>query len=110
MQPVMGNLALTAYYHAGPPQNRRGVGHRVPIGEGWVEGSALDVVLVSLPYLWGPKLEHCELPDRHVQVLWLIPISQAEQAFAREHGVNALEQRLEETKFDYLDPFRTSVV
>jgi hypothetical protein len=107
---VLWHMALAAYYHAGPTENRLGAGHLVPIGEGWVDGSPLDALLVSLPYLWGPKLEHCQLRDRHIQVLWLIPISEAERVFARTHGVDALEQRFEETSFDYLDPFRPNVV
>jgi hypothetical protein len=107
---VLRHLMMAAYYHAGPPENRLGVGHTVPIGEGWVDGSPLDALLVSLPYLWGPKLEHCLLPDRHIQVLWLIPIYETERAYRRAHGVDALEQRFEATSFDYLDPFRTSVV
>jgi hypothetical protein len=107
---ILWHMALTAYYHAGPAENRLGVGHTVPIGEGWVEGSPLDAVLVALPYLWGPKLENCLLRDRHVQVVWLMPITQAEREFAHEHGVDALEQRFEDTKVDYLDPFRKSVV
>jgi hypothetical protein len=107
---VLNRLAMTAYYHAGPPENRLGVGHTVSIGEGWIDGSPLEALLVSLPYLWGPKLEHCQLPDRHIQVVWLIPISEAERDYVRLNGVDALEQRFEDTSFDYLDPFRPSVV
>jgi hypothetical protein len=107
---VMWRLALTAYYHAGPEENLLDLWHMVGIGEGWVEGSPLDAILVSLPYLWGPDLEHCQLPDRHIRVLWLIPISEAERQFVREHGVDALEDRFEASSFDYLDPFRPSVV
>jgi hypothetical protein len=107
---VLRHLMMAAYYHAGPPENRLGVGHTVAVGEGWVDGSPLDALLVSLPYLWGPKLEHCQLPYRHIQVLWLIPIYETERAYARAHGADALEQRFEATAFDYLDPFRASVV
>lgn len=107
---VMQRLGMVAYYHAGPTQNRLGVGHLLPIGEGWVRDSTLDSILVSRPYLWGPKLELCRLPDRHVQVLWLLPISRAEHQFARDHGIDELEARFEQAKMDYLDPFRLSVV
>jgi hypothetical protein len=107
---VLRHLTMAAYYHAGLPENRLGVGHTVAIGEGWVDGSPLDALFVSLPYLWGPKLEHCQLPDRHVQVLWLIPIYETEREYTRARGVDALEQRFEETSFDYLDPFRPSVL
>jgi hypothetical protein len=103
-------LAMTVYYHSGPPENRLGAGHTVGLGESWVPGSSLDSVLISLPYLWGSKLEHCPLADRHVQVLWVLPITNAERTFARENGVDALEARFEQVKLNYLDYFRASVV
>jgi hypothetical protein len=106
----MQRLGMVAYYHAGPPENRLGVGQLLPIGGGWVEGSTLDSILVTLPYLWGPKLEHCELPDRHIQVLWAFPITTEEHRFARDHGVDALEARFEEAEVNYLNPNRQSVV
>ena len=107
---VLWHLALTAYYHAGPPDYRLDVGQTVSIGEGWVEGSTLDAILVSLPYPWGPDLEHCLLPERHIRVLWLLPISEAERRFAGTDGVEALERRFDDAAIDYLDPFRPSVV
>jgi len=107
---VMSRLAMTAYYHAGPTENRLGAGHVVPIGEGWVDGSPLDHMLVRLPYLWGPQLEHCPVSGRHVQVLWLIPIYRIENDFRRLRGQEALEQRFEERSLDYLNPFRPPVL
>ena len=107
---VMTRLGMLAYYNAGPPENRLGVGHTLPTGEGWVPGSPLDAMLISLPYLWGPTLEHCELKKRHIQVLWAIPIYDAERSYVREHGLEELEQRFESQSFDYLDPFRKPVV
>jgi hypothetical protein len=107
---VMTHLGMTAYFHAGPPENRLDVGHTGSIGEGWVDGSPLDAYLISLPYLWGPKLEQCDLPDRRIRVLWEIPIYEAERRFRGTHGLEALEQLFEAGPFDYLDPFRPSVV
>jgi hypothetical protein len=107
---VMQRLGMIAYYHAGPPENRLGIGHLLPIGGGWVEGSPLESILVSLPYPWGPRLEHCQLPGRHIQVAWLLPITTAEHQFAREHGADALEGLFDESKLNYVDPFRQSVV
>jgi hypothetical protein len=107
---VLLRLGMIAYYQAGGPSFQLGVGHTVSIGEGWVAGSPLEAVLISLPYLWGPSLEHCQLSGHHVQVLWVIPIHESERAFAIAEGLDALEQRFEETSFDYLDPFRPSVV
>jgi hypothetical protein len=106
---VILRTAITAYYHAGPAENRLGVGHTFPIGEGWVDGSPLEAVLVSLPYLWGPRLEHCQLTDRHIQVLWLLPIYETEREFGKAHGLESLEQRFERAPIDYLDHFRPAV-
>jgi hypothetical protein len=36
--------------------------------------------------------------------------AEAEIAFKKASGMEALEERFEETRFDYLDPFRASVV
>lgn len=105
---VMEQLAFAAYYHAGAPENRLGVGHTVPIGQGWVPGSPLDHILVSLPYPW-PALEHCPVTDRHVQVVWLLPIHEVERNFKQIHGVDALEQLFEAAPIDYLDPFRSPI-
>jgi hypothetical protein len=107
---VMEQLGQLAYYHAGTNENRLGLAHLVPLGEGWIRESTLTSVVVTLPYPWGPDLEHCQLLDRHIQVLWVMPITAAEHAFARLHGLDALEAKFEETSVDYLDPFRSSVV
>jgi hypothetical protein len=44
-----------------------------------------------------------------VKFEWLIPITEAELDFKREHGMEALEERMEEVGFNYLDPHRPSV-
>jgi hypothetical protein len=106
---VMERLGMVAYYQAGGTTNRLGAGHLLPIGEPWVPGSLLDAILISLPYPWGPAFEHCQLRDRHVQILWVLPITSAERTYAREHGVDALEERFEEAHVDYLDTTRKSV-
>jgi hypothetical protein len=87
---TMWNLMLTAYYHAGRPENRLGVGHTAPLGEPWIEGSTLD----------------------HIQVLWVLPIYEAERDFKGKFGLDALESRFEERLEPdfYLDPNRPSVV
>jgi hypothetical protein len=107
---VMERLGMVAFYQAGPNENRLGVGHTLSIGEAWVEGSPLHALLISLPYAWGPKLEHCLLVDRHIQVLWVLPIYESERTFARIDGLEALEQRLEAAHIDTIDPMRPSVV
>ena len=107
---VLIRLGQIAFYHAGGPESRLGIGHTVPIGEGWTDGSPLDHFLVSLPYLWGPRLEDCVLSDRHIQVLWVLPIHDSERQYIADRGLDALERLFEERAIDYLDPFRPAVV
>ena len=104
------HLAMSAYYHAGPPEQRLDVGHTVPIGEPWLDGSACDHVLVSLPYPYGPDLEVCTWIGGHARLLWLVPITEAERDFKAAKGLQALEARLDQQAIHYWDPSRPSVV
>jgi hypothetical protein len=103
-------LAMTAYYHAGEAAQRLDVGQTVPIGEPWLPGSVCDHLLVSVPYIFGPDFEMCRWNGGHVRLLWLLPITSAERDFKAEHGLEALEQRLESEGVDYPNPLRRSVV
>lgn len=102
-------LAMVANFHRDP---RFGVslGDVVAIGRGWVDESPCDHLLVSLPYPFGPRLEHCVVGDFHIRFLWLTPVTRQEAAYCREHGHDALEARLEESGVSYLDPQRREVV
>jgi hypothetical protein len=99
-------LTAVAHYHR--TGERLGLGHTVNFGQPWVAGSGCTHGLISLPYLDGPALEW--LVELGVRFLWLIPITAAELAFKRKHGLDALEERFERASFDYLDPERPSVV
>ena len=101
-------LAMVAHYHW--TGERLGVEHLFGIGEPWVEGSTLEHMLVSLPYPYGPDLEVLETPERCVHLLWLQPITAAERTYAKQHGVEALEERFEKAKLKYWHPRRKSVV
>jgi hypothetical protein len=102
-------MAMLAYYHCGGHQ--LDLEHSMPIGEPWVPGSACDHLLISLPYLHGPDLEHCPLPGgRHARVLWALPVTRAEIEYRRRHGHEALERLLDEAGIIPTDPFRASVV
>ncbi|MFR9775236.1 suppressor of fused domain protein [Micromonospora sp. MS34] len=103
-------VTMTAYYHAAGGRQALDLGHTVPIGQPWLPRSRCDHLLVSLPYLWEPDLEVCAFPEGHIRVLWLLPITKAEKVFRREHGLEALEQRLEDAGIDPTDPARASVV
>jgi hypothetical protein len=102
--------AMNAYYHAGPPSQRLDLGHTVPIGEPWLEGSSCDHYVVSVPYPYGPALEQCEWKGGHARILWLMPITEAERDFKAANGLEALEARLEAAGVNFWDPARPSTV
>jgi hypothetical protein len=100
-------LTSIAHYHlTGAPL---GVDHTVNFGRPWLPGSSCDHGLISLPYLYGPTLEWLKPNDRKIQFLWLIPITPSEARFKKANGVEALETRFEEQRFDYLSSHRASV-
>jgi hypothetical protein len=100
-------LAMTAYYHRG---GRLGLGHTLPIGEPWLPGSRCDRLLLCLPYPWGPDLQTCHVGDRHVDFLWLLPITKEECDFKVANGLEALESLFEDRELRYWDARRRSVV
>jgi hypothetical protein len=51
-----------------------------------------------------------EFGQAKVRFLWLIPVTSSEVDFKQAKGLATLERKFEETKFNYLDPKRTSVV
>jgi hypothetical protein len=97
-------VTMVAHMHADPDQ-RLHEGKVLEIGRPWLEGSRADHVLVSLPYPWGPSLERCG----EIQILWLLPVTASEAAFAREHGHLALEERLEAAGAQWLRARRRPV-
>jgi hypothetical protein len=102
-------LAMVASFHA-DPRHRLAVGRTVDIGRPWIEGAVADHFVVALPYPYGPVLEHCDAPGRHVQVLWLVPITQAEAHHVGERGLEAFERLLEASEVDVISPSRRSLV
>jgi hypothetical protein len=101
-------LTVVAHYHLTGAY--LDVGHTVYFGRPWLAKSKCDHGLISLPYLDGPKLEWLEQTGRKIRFLWLIPISADEVEYKKSHGLEALEARFEERKFDYLNSQRASVV
>jgi hypothetical protein len=97
-------MTMVAHFHR---TTRLDVGHSVNFGRPWVAGATCSFGLISLPYLDGPALEW--MPEPRVRFLWLVPITEQEREFKKAHGLEALEQRFESGKFDYLDPNRASV-
>jgi hypothetical protein len=100
-------LAMNVWYNR---DSALGVGHTVPNGEPWLPGSACDHWVISLPYPWGPDLEVAHVGDRHVDFVWMLPITKAECDFKVEFGLEALEQHFEDAELEYWDATRTSLV
>lgn len=101
-------LVAIAHYHA--CGNVLNLGHTINFGYAWYEGSKCDHGLISLPYLDGPDLEWLEMKSMNIRFLWLIPITAEELQYKKDNGVEALENKFEEAEFNYIDPFRNSVV
>lgn len=104
-----GPCVYVAYFHA-DPKHRLTIGSTMNIGRPWMDGAKADHLLVSLPYPYGPALEHCDADGMHVKTLWLVPITAAEAAYRHEHGLEALEQLLETDGVDMMSPRRLSLV
>jgi hypothetical protein len=102
-------LTMLANFHADPSYGTD-LGEILEIGRPWVNGSTCDHLLVSLPYLFGPRLEWCKTKTATIRFLWLLPISSREAEFAKKNGVEALESKFEKLEIDYMDPKRPSVV
>ncbi len=100
-------LAMTVFYHRG---GTLGLGHTMPIGEPWLPKSACDHFLVSLPYPFGEELQTTHVGDRHVEFLWLLPITESERALKTSSGLEALESRFDEVELRYWQVDRDPVV
>ncbi len=101
-------LYVVAHYHR--TGSRLGLHHTVNFGRGWASGSLCTHGFISLPYIDGPALERHKGTIGPVRILWLVPITPAERAFAMASGVEALEREFEKKRFDYSNPARRSVV
>jgi hypothetical protein len=102
-------LTMLADFHA-DEQYRVDVGSVVNIGDPWLPGSLCDHLLLSVPYPYGPRLEWLKFPDTCVRFLWALPITAREAAFAKLNGYEALEQKFEVARVDYMTPSRASIV
>lgn len=102
-------LTMLANFHA-DERYRLDVGSVVDIGDPWMPGSICNHLLVSVPYPYGPKLEWLKLSDVCVRFLWALPITAREVAFMELNGLEALEQKFDSAKLDYLNPLRPSIV
>lgn len=103
-------LAMIAHFCA-DPEYSFGLHSVLDIGRPWIEGSSCDQLLISLPYTVGPRLEWMRPQSGEaVRFLWALPISKAEAEFAKEHGVESLEQLFDKHRINPVNPCRPSVV
>jgi len=100
-------VTMAAWYHS---THGLGLGHTLPIGEGWLAGATCDHFLVSRPYPYGPELEEVARNGDQVSVVWLLPITGPEKDYAVTHGLEALEQLFDSNAIEYWAPDRPSVV
>jgi suppressor of fused protein SUFU len=102
-------LAMVSHFHSFP-DHRFEPGSIVDIGRPWIEGSEHRHLMVSWPHCLDPRKATCTTKRGDVMFLWLVPIAAEEAAFGREQGVVALEDALEGSGVDLLDPSRSSTV
>lgn len=100
-------VTMAAYYHRGGKLN---IGHTVPIGRPWLPGSGCTHLLVSLPYPFGEDLRTSHVGERHVEFVWLLPITEAERDHKAAAGLEALESRFDEIGLRYWQVDRPSAV
>ena len=103
------SLAWVTHFHSFP-EHELGNGSIVDLGRPWMEGSMHHHFLVSWPYSIDRRAAICATPSGDVTYLWLIPIAESEARFARQNGVEALEDLLEKNEVDPADPYRKAVV
>ena len=101
-------LTMVSHYHRF--ESPLTVGHVVPIGRPWMDGSQCDRLLMSLPYPFGPKLEWLKSDELEIPLLWALPITAREAQYARQNGIEALEQCFDSVKLKYWDSDRQDVV
>lgn len=107
---ILELLTSVVYYH-NTDQNLN-LGHTINFGKSWQGNSKCSYGLISLPYLDGQDLERfCPDKDgRAIFCYWLVPITLQERNYKIQNGMEALEEKLEESQFNYLDSNRASVI
>jgi hypothetical protein len=86
--------------------------HSVDVGAPLSPESSLSALFLLPPAMEDPqRFDRLEIAGERVNILWVVPITAAEQAFALERGPQALEEILFEADFDQLlDTGRDSLV
>jgi hypothetical protein len=100
-------VTMVAWYHSTEGLD---LGHTMPIGEPWLQGSSCNYFLISLPYPYGPELEVMSDGNDRANVLWMLPITKAECDYKVTHGLEALERLFDSNALEYWAADRKSVV
>lgn len=100
-------VTMVGYYHR---TEHLGAGHTFPIGEPWLDSSRCDCILTSVPYPFGPDLEVMRQDDQSARFVWLLPITESERKFVKEHGLEALESRFDVVALRFWEIERAAVV
>ncbi|WP_239353065.1 suppressor of fused domain protein [Snodgrassella communis] len=101
-------LTAIAYYKL--TGNNVDLNDTVNFGRPWLPNSKCEYGLISLPYLDGLELEKFWVDNTAISFYWLIPITKQERDYRWKYGIEKLEEYFDNENFNYLNPFRRSVV
>jgi suppressor of fused protein SUFU len=102
-------VAMVANLHA-DPRYPMSLGQVLEIGHPWLPGASADHLIVALPTVFDPELEWLSDRESTARFIWLIPITSREAAFARQKGLNALQEQLGAAQVDVSALVRESAV
>ncbi|MHC4743266.1 MAG: suppressor of fused domain protein [Planctomycetota bacterium] len=86
--------------------------HTVPNGQAMTaDPSELTSFFFLPPYFEDPRFDTLQIDGEEVDILWMIPITEEERAYAIEEGSQALEELFEKAEMDpVIDEKRKSLV
>lgn len=79
-----------------------------PRGE-LVPNSPMEAVYAAIPVYLPDSFAMYEGDDEQIAIVWLVPVTAAEAAYARARGWKKFEERLVETDPDLTDLYRPSI-
>lgn len=84
--------------------------HTIPLGMPIVQNSSLTSVLFAIAYFDPPWFRGLDVDGKHIQFLWVIPLTEREREFKTKTGWNALGQMFENEQVVIGDVFRESAI
>jgi hypothetical protein len=84
--------------------------HALPLGRAIALGSGLSSVFLSFPDFMSSEFATFTAERKRVDILWVIPISEAERKVFDARGANKLEELLESKEVPLADFARASTV